>query len=68
MNIFIVHGYRGNIHKHWFPWLAHKLTEQGHDVTIIEFPDSDAPQKEKWVQTLYNIIGVPNKNTLIITH
>lgn len=54
--------------KHWFPWLAEKLTESGNQVTIVPLPHPEAPQREEWLATLHATIGVPHDNALIITH
>ncbi len=68
MKIFIVHGYSAGTQDHWFPWLADKLTAQGHDVSIVELPSPQAPVRAEWDATIAAAIGSVDATTAIITH
>lgn len=68
MKIFIIHGYLGSVDKHWFPWLSQELVHYGHNVKIIELPSPENPTRVKWVNTLTATIGLPDQNTVVITH
>ncbi|MFI5779694.1 alpha/beta hydrolase [Nocardia sp. NPDC051570] len=48
MRTFIVHGYSASVDAHWFPWLAERLENAGHRVSIVDLPTPTAPIRREW--------------------
>ena len=66
--VFIVHGWDGNPHQHWLPWLKKELEVRGFEVHVPEMPESSHPKKDAWVKHLSSVIGVPGKDTYLVGH
>ncbi|PWZ67649.1 hypothetical protein DD888_09985, partial [Staphylococcus pseudintermedius] len=47
--LYIVHGYQADASKHWFPWLKQSLEIEGHDVEVLNLPNSHEPHVEEWL-------------------
>lgn len=67
-NVYIAHGYHANKNKHWFKWLKNALEIEGHDVKIIEFPNTDTPDVEEWLNALHEQVTSINSDTLFVAH
>ena len=68
-NALILHG-AGNDHTgNWFPWLKAKLEKNGYKVWVPDLPDSEQPDKKKWLDTVFaNKKWVFNDESVIIGH
>lgn len=66
--VVINHGYGSNPDAHWFPWLKKELESRGFEVFVPQMPNPDAPQREVWVTTIAEVIGIPDKNTYFVGH
>jgi predicted alpha/beta hydrolase family esterase len=51
-NIFIFHGAGGNPNGNWFPWLAGKLRDRGHEVFVPKFPATGTESLTEWLAVL----------------
>ncbi len=66
--VALIHGYTGNPHNAWFPWLQEKLCAQGIEVIVPQMPEPDKPQLEKWLEHLSNLnLGNPD-NIYMVGH
>lgn len=48
-DVFIIHGIGGSPHENWFPWLKTELEKLGCRVFVPNFPDSENPKLESWL-------------------
>jgi len=69
-NIFIFHGTEGHPKENWFPWMKEKLTAEGCEVFVPQFPSPPIiPAKiSEWYDVLKNYEQNINENTIIIGH
>ena len=67
-NVYIIHGYQANSRDHWFPWLKNTLEIEGHDVTVLDLPNTECPNGDEWVQYMKEHITNVNKDTIFIAH
>jgi len=65
---FIIHGYLGYPTEAWLPWLKVVLEKHGYRVWLPEMPHPDRPTIAEWVSFISNLIGEPDKDTVIIAH
>jgi len=66
--VIIVHGWGGYPEEGWFPWLKKELEQQGFEVNVPQMPDTHAPDIDKWVGHLEEVIGEPNAQTFFVGH
>lgn len=66
--VFIVHGWGGQPHEHWLPWLKKQLESKAFSVTVPAMPDTDNPKIENWVPALAKAVGTPDKDTYFVGH
>ncbi len=65
--IYIIHGWGGYPEECWFIWLKNKLEEKGYQAFVPQMPDADAPNIEKWVNHLKELIK-PDQDTYLVGH
>ena len=66
--VYIIHGYGASPASHWFPWLKEKLMADDHQVSVLHMPNSSAPEKGEWLETLANKIKDLDNNTYFVAH
>jgi len=66
MKFFIVHGFGATSESNWFPWLKEELSKLGHEVIVPEFPNTDNPNLQEWLDHLENYSI--DENTIFIGH
>jgi len=66
--VIIVHGWGGHPHEGWFPWLKKVLEEKEYHVDVPEMPDTDHPKIDTWVGKLKEVVGTPDKDTILVGH
>ena len=64
----VVHQWGANPSRDWHPWLKGQLEEKGFEVLVPEMPDTDAPEIDKWVGRLAEVVGKASKDTILIGH
>ena len=66
MNCLILHGTGGSHKENWFPWLKDELIKLGLKTEVPDFPHSDTPDLDDWLNHLkaYQI----NENTILVGH
>lgn len=66
MNCLILHGTRGSSRENWFPWLKGELIKSGLKTEVPDFPHSDTPDLDDWLNHLkdYQI----DENTVLVGH
>lgn len=65
--VYIVHGYRANPDKHWFPWLAQQLAARGMECHILAMPNAETPNAQQWLDYLKQNVEMDDE-TIIIGH
>ncbi len=63
----IIHGWGASSKDNWFPWLGEKLEENGFKVEIPDFPDSQYPKLEEWLEHFKKNVKV-DKDSILIGH
>jgi hypothetical protein len=64
----IVHCWSGYPEYCWYPYVKKELEAKGFQVIVPAFPETDAPQQQKWVPFLADIVGTPDEDTYLIGH
>ncbi|MBI5975800.1 RBBP9/YdeN family alpha/beta hydrolase [Staphylococcus canis] len=67
-NVYIIHGYQADSQSHWFQWLKSSLELEGHDVEVLDLPNSDEPVLEDWLAYMERHILDVNDETIFIAH
>jgi len=68
-NALILHGAGNNHAGNWFPWLNNELKRYDYKVWVPDLPQSETPNKEKWLDTIFsNKDWVFNDESVIIGH
>jgi uncharacterized protein len=65
---FLLHGWEGNPHSNWLPWLKWKLEEEKFAVSTPALPETMNPKMESWVSKLSYEIGKPDVDTYLVGH
>lgn len=66
--IRIVHGSYGKPEENWFPWLAHELRKDGHEVLIPAFPTPEEQTLQRWKAVFLRDAGPLNPHTVLVGH
>lgn len=66
--IFIIHGWEGQPHQHWTPWLKKELLDKNFEIYEPEMPDTMKPKISAWVSHLKKVVGKVDKNTYFVGH
>ena len=66
--VFVVHGWGGDPHGGWKPWLKKELEKKGFEVTMPQMPNTENPKMNEWVGTLAKLVGKPDGNTILVGH
>jgi predicted alpha/beta hydrolase family esterase len=66
--VFVVHGYTADSEQHWFPWLRAQLESPSTVVSVLDMPNSSAPEPELWLSTLAEAVGAVDADTVLIGH
>ena len=64
----VLHGFKANPERHWFPWLTTELAHRGIETHIPALPNSTEPDRAAWVDVARAAIGVPDQDLLIVGH
>jgi len=68
-NALILHGAGNNSQGNWFPWLKGELEKRGYKVWTPDLPNSDEPNQEDWLKTIFsNSEWQFNEDSVIIGH
>jgi len=66
--IVIVHGYDGSGPGHWQRWLEDELRLRNVPVVMPELPDPVAPQKDRWVAALAEVVSHAGAPVTFVCH
>lgn len=64
--IVLLHGWGGSKDERFFIWLDQELTKLGHQVIRFNFPNTDNPNQEIWVNEVQKQVGYINGKTIFI--
>lgn len=64
----IVHCWEGYPEYCWYPWAKRELEKRGFEVQVPTLPETESPQKDKWVAKLREIVGKPDEDLYLIGH
>ena len=65
---FIIHGYLGRPDEAWQPWLRAELEKRGFIVQLPAMPHPDRPTIPEWVGFIAQLVGEPDRETVLIGH
>jgi len=66
--VFIFHGYGAEPGSNWFPWLKEELEAKGYKVFVPAFPDTDHPDREKWLNHFGQYRKHVTEDTIFVGH
>ncbi len=67
-NVLILHGAGNNSQGNWFPWLKRELEGKGYVVWSPDLPNSDVPDLNDWLKTVFGNAWEFNANSIIVGH
>lgn len=50
--VLICHAYNTLPTENWYKWLEDQLNNRGYDAKVVEFPNSQAPSENEWVESI----------------
>ncbi len=64
--IYIIHGLQASSKSNWIPWLKQELEKLNHTVITPDFPNSNQPQLQEWLNffTQYPV----DEKSIVIGH
>lgn len=63
-----MHCWGGNPDRAWYPWLKQELEKREFVVQVPQMPNTDAPEIDKWIDHLTEVIGEVDANTYLVGH
>jgi leucyl-tRNA synthetase len=66
--VLIIHGFEGNAHNNWFPWMKQELEKRGFEVRVPTMTTSKNPELKSWMKELEPHIKDFDQNDIIIGH
>lgn len=66
--VFIIHGWGGSPNELLHRWLKSELEKNSFKVIVPRMPESEEPEIEAWISKLKKIVGIPDKNTILVGH
>jgi predicted alpha/beta hydrolase family esterase len=66
--VFIIHGIGGNPKENWFPWMKKEIESEGHRVIVPDFPNSDEPRLDEWMEHMKKYEDSIDEETIFIGH
>lgn len=66
--VIIIHGYDGSGPGHWQRWLEDELRRRGVPVALPDLPDPTAPDKDRWVAALADVISNAPAPVVLVCH
>ncbi len=67
-SVFIFHGYGAEPGSNWFPWLKGELEAKGYTVFVPAFPDTEHPDREKWLKHFEQYRKDVDEDTIFVGH
>jgi predicted alpha/beta hydrolase family esterase len=67
-DVFIFHGYGADPNSNWFPWLKEQLEAKGYTVFVPAFPDTNNPNREKWMKHFEQYKKHITEDTIFVGH
>jgi predicted alpha/beta hydrolase family esterase len=66
--VFIIHGFNGAPNGAWRPWLLGELSKKDIYACALPMPTPDKPEKDEWIKTISNAVGVPSEEIFLVGH
>lgn len=64
----IVHCWSGKPNYCWYPQTKQELESAGFKVLVPAMPETDAPEFSRWLKTLQDAAGAPDKELYLVGH
>lgn len=70
MRITMIHGFNATPNDHFYPWLAQKLRDAGHDVRVPELPfrTGEIPEFPALMQIMQEKVGILDEDDILLGH
>lgn len=68
VDVFFVHGARGNPKENWFPWMQYQCEDMGCKVLIPAFPTPDNQSLKSWMGEFEKYKKYVGEKTIMIGH
>jgi predicted alpha/beta hydrolase family esterase len=68
LRVIIVHGSYGSADGNWFPWLASRIQELGHESVVPQFPTPAGQSLSNWLRVFDEQVGALSPDTVLIGH
>jgi len=67
-SVLICHGLGGSSRENWFPWLKKELQHLDYKVIVPDFPNSEIPKLQEWLDTYSKLDNLFDENSIFIGH
>lgn len=64
----IIHGFGATPEDHWFGWLARQFQEVGISTTVPALPESESPDRDRWLAVTADAVGTPDEGSILVAH
>jgi len=68
LRVAIVHGSCGSANGNWFPWLASRVRELGHEAIVPQFPTPKGQNLSNWLRIFDEQVGLLSPGTILVGH
>jgi len=68
LRVVIVHGRYGSASRNWFPRLAERVRELGHEAIVPQFPTPTGQNLSRWLRVFDEQAGSLSCNTILVGH
>lgn len=66
--VFLIHGWKGDVRNHWFPYVTLELKANGFEVNAPQMPNVATPKVGEWLSFLKDYVGKPDAETFFVGH
>ena len=64
----VAHCWGGSPNYCWYPWVKKELENQGFEVAVPAFPDTDNPKFDEWLSKLKETVVESDEDLYLIGH
>jgi len=66
--VYLIHGWDGNPHNHWFPWLQAELSARYFKTETPAMPNPALPKVSEWLDYLKDYAKRADEETFFVGH
>src|SRR5688500_17403320 len=68
MRVIVIHGTKGGPEENWFPWLGERVTEEGHQFILPQYPLDTEQTLTNWWRIFKDTVGPVTTEDILVGH